>query len=127
MENGMKIEIEGLKILVEDDDELQEAVSRLQNILDVDKPYATKFLRCWAEARGSEIAGRDMRLLDKAKFYPDQTLEELREKARDAFVRMSFVNETFGGDRLDLKRVDEELEDWMAHCFESSEGVLWIN
>jgi len=112
----MSIEIGGLKILIEDDDELDEAVGRLRSIIDINKPRATKFLRCWSEARGSEIAGWNMCLLDDAMFYPDVTLEEIREKVRRALVR----------EGLDGERLDEELEDRMIHCLEGSEGVIWI-
>lgn len=113
----MNIEIGGLRILIEDDDELDEAVSRLRSIIDINKPHAAKFLRCWSEARGSEMAGWNMCLLDDdAVFYPDVTLNEIRGKVRAALVR----------EGLDGERLDEELEDRMTHCLEGSEGVIWI-
>lgn len=120
----MNIEIEGLKILIEDDDELDKAVRYLRSIIDVFKPDALKFLCCLSEARGSEIRGRDMRRLYESKFYPEMTFEEVRKRARDAITRISLVNEACGGEPFSEEQVDKEVEELMTHCFESSEGVI---
>lgn len=118
----MNIEVGGLTILNKDYEELREAVYWLNIIVNAKKEHAAKFLRCWAKTRGAEVHGWEMHLLAQANFLPDKTFEEARKIGREYITMKMLIN----NEHVTEERIDEKLEEWMDHCFESSEGVIWL-
>lgn len=73
------IEVEGVKILTEDKEEIERAINCVNELWEKHGAHAQAFLRGWAKSFSKEEDIHGFELLTKeAEFYPRQTLDGIR-------------------------------------------------